>query len=42
MISEPNLQAPGDIAKDPFPIPARPTQSPELTPSHPVIIPPPG
>jgi hypothetical protein len=41
-MAEPNLQKPGDISKDPFPIPARPTQPPELTPSDPVNIPPPG
>jgi hypothetical protein len=41
-MAEPNLQKPGDIPKDPFPIPARPTQPPELTPSDPVNIPPPG
>jgi hypothetical protein len=42
MISEPSSQKPGDIPKDPFPIPAHPAQPPELTPSDPVNIPPPG
>jgi hypothetical protein len=41
-MAEPNSQKPGDIPKDPFPIPAHPTQPPELTPSDPVNIPPPG